>query len=138
MIDRAEDGEASSQAMSTRATDLERQIHENKQTAELLKTLPEKIRHQIMVPEGDAAFFQGQLVHTNECKVHLGKAFSFVLDSRSFAVTVCCQVLDHLLWESHTIYLYALQAVLQLVRFRFCCFDQCANLSAGTVQQAGG
>lgn len=40
-----------------------------------LKEMPDKISHQIMVPFGELAFFPGRLIHTNECKVHLGKSY---------------------------------------------------------------
>ena len=35
--------------------------------------LPEKVRHNVMVPFGAAAFFPGQLVNTNTCMVKLGE-----------------------------------------------------------------
>ncbi|XP_033096240.1 unconventional prefoldin RPB5 interactor 1-like [Anneissia japonica] len=37
-----------------------------------LKTLPDKVTHQVMVPFGPMAFMPGQLVHTNEINVLLG------------------------------------------------------------------
>mmetsp|Transcript_27863 Transcript_27863/g.43482 ORF Transcript_27863/g.43482 Transcript_27863/m.43482 type:complete len:81 (-) Transcript_27863:56-298(-) len=38
-------------------------------TIHLLKDLPSKVRHDIMVPLGSLAFMPGQLVHTNETTV---------------------------------------------------------------------
>ena len=38
----------------------------------MVRDLPQKVRHQIMVPFTDVAFFPGRLVHTNELLVLLG------------------------------------------------------------------
>ena len=38
----------------------------------LLKTLPDCIKHPVMVPFGPVAFFSGHLIHTNECLVDIG------------------------------------------------------------------
>ncbi|XP_015747145.1 PREDICTED: unconventional prefoldin RPB5 interactor-like isoform X2 [Acropora digitifera] len=39
---------------------------------ELLKTLPNRTTHEVMVPIGSVAFMPGKLVHTNEITVLLG------------------------------------------------------------------
>ena len=41
----------------------------------LLKDLPKKTRHSIMVPMGPMAFMPGELVHTNEVLVLLGENY---------------------------------------------------------------
>ncbi|CAI9089374.1 OLC1v1023940C3 [Oldenlandia corymbosa var. corymbosa] len=50
-------------------------ISENTDLINLVQTLPNELQHQIMVPWGKAAFFPGQLVHTNEFVVLLGDGY---------------------------------------------------------------
>ncbi|XP_078490365.1 unconventional prefoldin RPB5 interactor isoform X1 [Ciona intestinalis] len=55
-----------------------------------LKTLPDKMSHDIMVPYGPLAFSPGKLIHTNELLVHLGDSW--------FAEVTCKQglkIIDH-------------------------------------------
>ena len=44
----------------------------------MLQDIPKKVKHPAMIPFGEMAFFPGQLIHTNECFVNLGKIL-FVL-----------------------------------------------------------
>ena len=62
-----------SRQLQSKLAELQQARSANSKTADLLKCLPEKGRHQIMVSEGEAAFFQGQLLHTNKCQVHMGE-----------------------------------------------------------------
>nr|XP_009861789.1 unconventional prefoldin RPB5 interactor [Ciona intestinalis] len=55
-----------------------------------LKTLPDKMSHDVMVPFGPLAFSPGKLIHTNELLVHLGDSW--------FAEVTCKQglkIIDH-------------------------------------------
>ncbi|RID40141.1 hypothetical protein BRARA_J00206 [Brassica rapa] len=54
---------------------LQRFVDENDNLISLVKKLPEKLHHNIMVPFGKIAFFPGRLVHTNECLVFLGENY---------------------------------------------------------------
>ncbi|XP_073234238.1 uncharacterized protein [Porites lutea] len=54
---------------------------------ELLKTLPQKTSHEVMVPIGSMAFMPGKLVHTNEITVLLGDNW-FAERSASQAVEI--------------------------------------------------
>ncbi|KMZ66036.1 hypothetical protein ZOSMA_2G00470 [Zostera marina] len=49
--------------------------HENTELINLIHHLPEKRTYPIMVPFGNAAFFPGNLVHTNEFLVFLGEGY---------------------------------------------------------------
>lgn len=51
---------------------MQEQLQSNLELQQLLETLPDKVRHSIMVPFGSVAFFPGNLLHTNECFVDLG------------------------------------------------------------------
>lgn len=48
---------------------------ELKEVESLLLDLPKKLKHPIMVPMGQHAFFPGHLVHTNELTVNLGAGY---------------------------------------------------------------
>ncbi|KAL3509334.1 hypothetical protein ACH5RR_028735 [Cinchona calisaya] len=50
-------------------------ISDNTNLVNLVRTLPNELNHQIMVPFGKAAFFPGQLIHTNEFMVLLGDGY---------------------------------------------------------------
>lgn len=50
-------------------------INDNVNLINLVQKLPDEISHHIMVPFGKAAFFPGQLIHTNECLVLLGEGY---------------------------------------------------------------
>ncbi|CAN7038810.1 unnamed protein product [Brassica oleracea var. botrytis] len=50
-------------------------VDENDNLISLVKKLPEKLHHNIMVPFGKIAFFPGRLIHTNECLVFLGENY---------------------------------------------------------------
>ncbi|XP_068721846.1 unconventional prefoldin RPB5 interactor-like [Montipora capricornis] len=54
---------------------------------ELLRTLPQKTAHEVMVPVGSVAFMPGKLVHTNEITVLLGDNW-FAERSASQAVEI--------------------------------------------------
>ncbi|GLI61948.1 hypothetical protein VaNZ11_004509 [Volvox africanus] len=47
-------------------------VDEIARVRELLTRLPDKVRHKAMVPFGKHAFFEGELIHTNEFLVALG------------------------------------------------------------------
>ncbi|KXZ49352.1 hypothetical protein GPECTOR_22g946 [Gonium pectorale] len=51
---------------------LQSSVDEVARVRELVTKLPEKVRHKAMVPYGKHAFFEGELVHTNEFLVGLG------------------------------------------------------------------
>lgn len=51
---------------------LRKHAAETQETVELLRTLPKKLKHDIMVPFGQVAMFPGQIIHTNETRVRLG------------------------------------------------------------------
>ncbi|ELU17218.1 hypothetical protein CAPTEDRAFT_210509 [Capitella teleta] len=55
-----------------------------------LKTLPEKVTHDVMVPFGRLAFMPGQLIHTNEIMVLLGDNW-FVERSAKQATDILCR-----------------------------------------------
>ena len=48
-------------------------IAANQNLQNLLTSLSDRTRRSVMVPFGAAAFFPGQLVHTNECLVTMGE-----------------------------------------------------------------
>ncbi|CAL9083218.1 unnamed protein product [Musa textilis] len=48
---------------------------DNSSFINLVRTLPEELSHDIMVPFGSAAFFPGRLIHTNEFLVLLGEGY---------------------------------------------------------------
>lgn len=50
-------------------------IAENTNLINVVQTLPNELHHDIMVPFGKAAFFPGQLIHTNEIMVLLGESY---------------------------------------------------------------
>ncbi|THU71310.1 hypothetical protein C4D60_Mb04t00070 [Musa balbisiana] len=50
-------------------------VSDNSSLINLVRTLPEELSHDIMVPFGSAAFFPGRLVHTNEFLVLLGEGY---------------------------------------------------------------
>ena len=52
-----------------------------------LRTLPERVEHEVMVPLGKLALFPGQLRHTNEIMVLLGDNY-FALRSASQAAAI--------------------------------------------------
>nr|KAG5713020.1 hypothetical protein BaRGS_021814 [Batillaria attramentaria] len=52
---------------------------------ERLRTLPDKITHDVMVPFGSLAFMPGQLVHTNEVLVLLGDNYFVERSARQAA-----------------------------------------------------
>ncbi|KAF8111731.1 hypothetical protein N665_0073s0087 [Sinapis alba] len=54
---------------------LQQFVDENDNLISLVKKLPEKLHHNIMVPFGKIAFFPGRLIHTNECLVFLGENY---------------------------------------------------------------
>ncbi|KAF9592538.1 hypothetical protein IFM89_015232 [Coptis chinensis] len=50
-------------------------IADNNNLVKLVKKLPDELFHDVMVPFGKAAFFPGQLIHTNEFLVLLGEGY---------------------------------------------------------------
>ncbi|KAK2651153.1 hypothetical protein Ddye_018642 [Dipteronia dyeriana] len=50
-------------------------IADNSNLINLVQKLPEELHHDIMVPFGEAAFFPGRLIHTNEFLVLLGEGY---------------------------------------------------------------
>ncbi|KAI3719652.1 hypothetical protein L6452_20554 [Arctium lappa] len=50
-------------------------LNDNNSLVNLVKKLPDKLHHDIMVPFGKAAFFPGRLIHTNEFLVLLGEGY---------------------------------------------------------------
>ncbi|CAH8313450.1 unnamed protein product [Eruca vesicaria subsp. sativa] len=54
---------------------LQQFVDENDNLISLVKKLPEKLHHNVMVPFGKKAFFPGRLIHTNECLVFLGENY---------------------------------------------------------------
>lgn len=50
-------------------------VSDNTNLINVVQTLPNELQHQIMVPFGKAAFFPGQLIHTNEFMVLLGDGY---------------------------------------------------------------
>ncbi|XP_013623927.1 PREDICTED: aldose reductase-like [Brassica oleracea var. oleracea] len=54
---------------------LQRFVDENDNLISLVKKLPEKLHHNIMVHFGKITFFPGRLIHTNECLVFLGENY---------------------------------------------------------------
>ncbi|CAN8295739.1 unnamed protein product [Cochlearia groenlandica] len=54
---------------------LQQFVDENESLVNLVKTLPDKLHHNVMVPFGKLAFFPGRLIHTNECLVLLGENY---------------------------------------------------------------
>ncbi|XP_071957824.1 uncharacterized protein [Antedon mediterranea] len=61
---------------------------------ERLKTLPDKVTHQVMVPFGPMAFMPGQLIHTNEITVLLGDNW-FVERSATQACGIAQRRIEH-------------------------------------------
>ncbi|KAK2189464.1 hypothetical protein NP493_106g06045 [Ridgeia piscesae] len=55
-----------------RISQLEKYKNDYDNLKKQLKTLPEKVTHDVMVPFGKLAFMPGQLIHTNEITVLLG------------------------------------------------------------------
>ena len=52
---------------------LQEELQRNLELQQLLATLPDRVRHPVMVPVGSVAFFPGNLIHTNECLVDVGQ-----------------------------------------------------------------
>ncbi|KAL7086567.1 hypothetical protein ACP275_13G009200 [Erythranthe tilingii] len=50
-------------------------IDDNTSIMNLVQKLPDETHHNIMVPFGNAAFFPGRLIHTNELTVLLGEGY---------------------------------------------------------------
>ncbi|XP_042374216.1 unconventional prefoldin RPB5 interactor-like isoform X2 [Zingiber officinale] len=50
-------------------------VSENSALISLVRSLPDELSHEIMVPFGGAAFFPGRLIHTNEFLVLLGDGY---------------------------------------------------------------
>jgi hypothetical protein len=46
-------------------------------TIAVLAELPKMTRHPAMIPFGETAFFPGNLIHTNECLVEMGKTSKY-------------------------------------------------------------
>ena len=53
---------------------LQDELQRNLELQQLLATLPDRVRHPVMVPVGSVAFFPGNLIHTNECLVDIGES----------------------------------------------------------------
>ncbi len=56
--------------------DMEASVAELQRVRQLITRLPDRVRHQAMVPYGKHAFFPGQLIHTNEYMVDLGCGYT--------------------------------------------------------------
>ncbi|KAJ6842638.1 putative RNA polymerase II subunit 5-mediating protein-like protein [Iris pallida] len=66
------------EAISERGEELDRVrgfAAENSALIKLVRQLPDRTSHEIMVPFGSAAFFPGRLIHTNEFLVLLGDGY---------------------------------------------------------------
>ncbi|PNH10065.1 Branched-chain-amino-acid aminotransferase-like protein 3, chloroplastic [Tetrabaena socialis] len=68
--------EAAAERQEAEAGVLRAAVEEVARVRQLVLRLPDKVRRKAMVPYGKHAFFEGELVHTNELMVDLGCGYS--------------------------------------------------------------